>query len=292
MSTPNAASTIGILGAGRLGTTLGRALEQGGVRVALIASSSEASARALASQLEAARVLAADALCAQADVVFLTVPDDALAQLDALLPFRAGQLIVYCSGARPLSALARASACGARVGCLHPLQTFPERFAGRERFAGISCGLESSDAAGAAFLEATCSALGARAFSLRGVDRARYHAAAVLASNYVIALHHAAAEAWREAGLPQEGARAALAPLTHAAVDALSRLPLHEALTGPIARGDAETIARHLTALENFPDLHALYRALAAQLLALPLALAPSQRAALIALIEADRRGV
>jgi predicted short-subunit dehydrogenase-like oxidoreductase (DUF2520 family) len=214
------------------------------------------------------------------------VPDDALAELDASLPFRAEQLVVYCSGARPLSVLARAHALGARVGCLHPLQTFPERFAGRERFAGITCGVESSHAAGDAFLAQSCAALGARTVSLRNVDRARYHASAVLASNYVIALHRAAAEAWREAGLPEDGARSALAPLTHAAVDALARLPLHEALTGPIARGDTETIARHLRSLENIPDLRALYRALAAQLLELPLPLSEAQRGALLALLH------
>jgi predicted short-subunit dehydrogenase-like oxidoreductase (DUF2520 family) len=69
-------------------------------------------------------------------------------------------------------------------------------------------------------------------------------------------------------------------------------LPLHEALTGPIARGDAQTIASHLEALEENPDLLAIYRALTAQLLALPLPLSQVQRAALIALLDRDRGGV
>jgi predicted short-subunit dehydrogenase-like oxidoreductase (DUF2520 family) len=123
--------------------------------------------------------------------------------------------------------------------------------------------------------------LGARVLRLEGVDRAGYHAAAVFASNYLVALHAAAAEAFAVAGLPPEAAAPALSPLTARAADNVARLPLAEALTGPLARGDRQTIERHLRALEASPQLSSLYRALGRQLLSLPLELPEATRAAL-----------
>ena len=112
---------------------------------------------------------------------------------------------------------------------------------------------------------------GARPFPLEGVDRAVYHAAAVVASNHVIALASAAARLWAMAGLPVESGREALAPLLLAAANNVARMELALALTGPVARGDIATIARHLDALERDPGLRELYRQLSDELLRLPL---------------------
>jgi predicted short-subunit dehydrogenase-like oxidoreductase (DUF2520 family) len=271
---------IGLIGASRLGTTLALALQRAGHSVVAVASRSTASAAAFAQRLPGVRALDADALALRCELVVLAVPDAAIAGLAATLPWRAGQQVVHCSGALGLSALDAARARGALRGCLHPLQSFPERFGAAERFTGIRCGIEG-DGPLDARLQALCRALGADPLSLAGVDRARYHAAAVLASNYVVALHAAAAAAWALAGLPEGSAREALAPLTQGAADAVRRLPLPDALTGPIARGDAATVARQLDALADAPQLQELYRRLGAALLGLPLALAPEQRAAL-----------
>jgi predicted short-subunit dehydrogenase-like oxidoreductase (DUF2520 family) len=217
--------------------------------------------------------------------VFLAVPDDAVAPLAAALPWRAGQAVVSVSGALGLGALDAARREGARAGCLHPLQSFPEREGGAGRFAGVVCGVEGDPPLGDE-LARLCEALGARSVRLEGVDRARYHAAAVFASNYIVALHAAAAEVWRTAGLPEELARAALSPLTRGVVDAIERLPLAEALTGPLVRGDVETIALHLSRLEDLPEQRALYRALGSQLLSLPLGLSPERARALRRLLD------
>ena len=102
-----------------------------------------------------------------------------------------------------------------------------------------------------------CTALGASPLDLSGVDRARYHAAAVLASNYVIALHEAAARAFELAGLPRKAARGALAPLTLGAANALAGLPLEQALTGPLARGDvgrSSATSQRSTASPRWPS--------------------------------------
>jgi predicted short-subunit dehydrogenase-like oxidoreductase (DUF2520 family) len=194
---------------------------------------------------------------------------------------------VHCSGALGLDVLDPARAAGALRGCFHPLQTFPERFADAARLRGITIGLEG-DAELDAELRALCRELGATPLSLAGIDRARYHAAAVFASNYVVALHAAAARAFAQAGLTPDAARAALAPLTQATAEAIARLPLTHALTGPIARGDARTVEEHVRALAADPALRALYAQLGTALLELPLPLPPERRTAL----EAVLRGV
>ena len=128
--------------------------------------------------------------------------------------------------------------------------------------------------------------LGARTVPLAGVDRALYHAAAVLIANDAVALAAAATRAWTLAGLPQDAAREALAPLLLGAASSIAALPLAEALTGPLARGDIATVERHLDALARDPTLAALYRALAAELLRLPLAHSEATAARLRALLD------
>lgn len=271
---------IGIVGAGRLGAALGEALTSAGYAVRAIASRTPGSAQALASRLPGAEALTAEALVARVDVVWLTLPDVAIEGEARSLPWRAGQIALHCAGGLGLDVLDAARAVGVRVGCLHPLQSFPDREHGGRRFAGVACGIEAEGALDAA-LRALARDLGAVPFSLAGVDRARYHAAAVLASNCVVALHAAAERAWSLAGLPAERARTALAPLTLGAADAIARLPLAEALTGPVARGDVTTVARHLDALAADPALGELYRRLGEALLALPLTLSTTEREAL-----------
>jgi predicted short-subunit dehydrogenase-like oxidoreductase (DUF2520 family) len=280
------ASPIGVIGAGKLGTTLALALSDKGAPVRWVASKRKTSAEELCARLGSAQSASIDTVCERASIALITTPDDALRTLAATLPFRAGLAVVHCSGALDPSVLSRARTAGAAVGCMHPIQTFPERFADAQSFRGISIGIEASDAALHAWLVEACAALGASMIELRGVDRARYHAASVLASNYVIALHQAAARAFELAGLPRDAARSALAPLTRGAAHAIERLPLEEALTGPLARGDVATIERHLAALAVDPELLALYRALGRRLLELPLRISPVDRERLAALLE------
>ena len=130
-------------------------------------------------------------------------------------------------------------------------------------------------------MEAITRSLGGRAVRLEGVDRATYHAAAVLASNDVVALAVAASRAWAQAGPPAADAPRALAPLIRASADGISERPLPQALTGPLARGDVDTIKQHLAALARDPALADLYRQLALELLTLELGHSPELRAAL-----------
>ena len=237
--------------------------------------------------MSGAQPLPAPALAEVCDLIFLTVPDGEIATTAASIPWRPGQAAVHCSGALGLDALEAAAAAGARVGSFHPLQSFPSPAGDASRFQGIACGVEGTEPLGRRLVRMAV-ALGATPVRLEGVDRALYHAAAVFASNYVVALAAAARRVWAMAGLPPESAQPALAPLLSGAAEGVRTLALERALTGPVARGDVDTVERHLAALVSDSALQELYRRLGAQLLDLPLDLTPESHARLRDLLAAD----
>jgi predicted short-subunit dehydrogenase-like oxidoreductase (DUF2520 family) len=278
-------AVFGVVGPGRLGASLARELVAAGLQLGGVAGGAPGRAQRLVADLPGVPVLQCEALLTLADVVFLTVPDAALPALSASLPFRAGQFVVHCSGVLGLGVLEPARARGAAVGCLHPLQSFsvPQGETGRLR--GVSCGVEAEQPHDA-WLGALCLRFGARPLPLAGVDRAAYHAAAVFVSNYLVALYAAAERAFRCAGLPAEAAREALLPLSRGTLDNLALRAPAAALTGPLLRGDAPSVAAHVSALAADPALLALYRALAQALLELPLPLESAEREAIVRALE------
>lgn len=252
---------------------------------------SEAAGRLVAELGGAAAALPVGQVVARAELVILAVPDGAVAGLCASLSWREGQAAVHACGALGLDVLDAAAQRGALCAVMHPLQSFTSQ-SRSDAFAGVAVGIEADSPALHARLDQLATRLGARPFSLRGVSRPAYHAAAVLASNYVVALHAAAARAFELAGLPKEHARTALAPLTRGTADNLARLPLHEALTGPVSRGDIQTVEQHLRALSEDAALAELYRSLARELLRLPLVLSDATQRELQALLRDDRGDV
>lgn len=270
---------LGVIGCGRLGTSLAMALNNAGERVTAVSSRSEVSAAGLAGRLERATATDAAGVVRRCDIIILTVPDDALCALVADLEFREGQWVLHCSGALGLAVLEPARARGALTGCMHPLQAFSEPFR-PTRFRDIFFGVDG-DAEVLPWLIEACQRLGCRVIHLSGSNRSAYHAAAVIVSNYVVALYCAAIQAWALAGLPTDCARDALLPMTHGAVDSLSRLPLHLALTGPISRGDVGTVTAHISALQAMPSLATLYKQLGSTLLELPLQISQRHRSIL-----------
>ncbi len=282
---------IGLIGAGRLGAALATALTECGYRVDNIASRRLEGATALARRLgQHGRAVPPPTVAAEADLVILAVPDAAIEELASALAWRGGQAVVHCSGALGTDVLHAVATAGGLAGCLHPLQSFTGADGARERFRGVTCGVEGPEPLGG-WLVAMVLDLGAHPLRLEGVDRALYHAAAVLASNDAVALLAAATRVWAAAGLPEDAARGALAPLLLGAARNIEAHPLERALTGPVARGDVATVARHLEALAATPDIAALYRALGRELLRLPLALEPPARAGLEALFREPAEG-
>jgi len=207
----------------------------------------------------------------------LTVPDAELPSVAAALAAAVREsaddgpqwAVAHVSGATSTDVLAPCAAAGALTFSFHPLQTLSDPALGPERLRGAAIAVTpgSQDPASAeqasAFAFRLARALGARPFRLAERDRALYHAAAVVASNYLVALEAVAERLFLESGLPQEQVLDAFLPLVRGAVDNIAAGGTLSALTGPLARGDVETVERHLLALEErTPDLLPLYTTL------------------------------
>ncbi len=266
---PKPSSTpIGIAGTGRVARALGRLLRESGAPLVCIAGRSAARSRDAADFI-GPPVTAVEfrELPRVARRILICVPDAAIDLVAASLEMMGG-IAMHTSGSRgpeALDALRRRSvACGA----IHPLQTFPEG-AGSSALHGISFAATGDDAALEWAAEIAAAGRG-KLLRIPAGARPLYHAAAVMASNYLAALLSAAQELMCAAGVGREAALQALAPLARASLDNSLRLGPVEALTGPIERGDAATVAAHWKALAPVPGaVRELYRAAGLQTLAM-----------------------
>jgi len=272
---------IVILGTGKVGTALGVLAARAGRRVVAVADADAAAARDAAKAIGAAAAEAAAAgagapsppvlspadAAARGQVVLLTVPDEAIeglcAELAAQGAFACGAVVAHCSGALGSDVLAVARDSGCRVGSMHPLQTFPSVEAAVGALPG-SWYLCEGDEGAVAELSALAEAIGGRSGRIAPGGKALYHAAAATACNSLAALLDAAVAMAEAAGVGRDEALEAMAPLVRATVENVLAIGPEAALTGPVARGDAATVARHLDALAAaVPGLAELYRALA-----------------------------
>ena len=250
---------IGFIGAGKLATGMALALHTRGLRTTAVVSRTPDSAQKLASLVPGMEALPSPAeAVAACDIIFITTPDAAITEVAGSVTWRKGQGVVHCSGSLPLESLANASSCGASIASLHPLQTLacietPQEAA--ERLSGICYALEAegwlSD-----WLENVVTALDGYLIRVAHENRALYHQAAVFACGYVSALLDAAEEMWTHMGFSPNQARTALAPLARTTVSNFGRVGSHASITGPISRGDTETVKQQLAALEDtLPNL-------------------------------------
>jgi predicted short-subunit dehydrogenase-like oxidoreductase (DUF2520 family) len=227
---------VGVVGAGRLGTALAAALARAGYPVEGPAARGEAPAGC--------------------EAIVLCVPD---AEIPAAAATVAGAapLVGHTSGATPLDALAPARGAG-RFG-LHPLQTFGEG-AGPEAFEGAGCAVAGDSPEALAFARRLAEELRMTPFEIAEEGRAAYHAAASIASNFLVTLEAAAERVAAGAGLEPAEARALLSPLVRRTVAQWSEGGPERALTGPVARGDDATVAAQREAVAaTTPDLLPLF---------------------------------
>jgi predicted short-subunit dehydrogenase-like oxidoreductase (DUF2520 family) len=265
---------IGFVGAGAVGTTLALALSARGYRVVAIASRGGESARLLAARIPGCRALAGAQEVADAcDLVFIATPDSAIAPVAASMRWRQGQMAVHLSGALGLEPLASAREAGAVTGSFHPLQTLAAVEAPAEALAvleGIAFAVEAEGPL-LATLEGMAQASRGMPLRLSPEDRPLYHASAVMACGYLLALLSESASLWETMGFTREEALRALLPLARQTLANASRKGLDASVTGPIVRGDADTVRRHLDALAaRAPHLLPLYSRLG--LASLPIA--------------------
>jgi predicted short-subunit dehydrogenase-like oxidoreductase (DUF2520 family) len=258
---------IAIVGCGRVGTALAVWLHRAGYPICGLASRRLESARAVA-DLIGPRPCSQEpqAVTAEADVVFITTPDGVIEpvcrQIAGAGGFRAGSTVLHCSGALPSTILAPAKQSGAWIGSLHPLQSFATPSLDRNPFAGIIVSVEGDGPALQA-AEALAADLNAHPQQILTEAKTLYHAAAVVASNYMVTLLDLAFTLLKRAGVGERGAHGVLRPLIDGTLANVARTGPPAALTGPVARGDAETVAHHLKAIgAQNPESLALYRAM------------------------------
>src|SRR3954453_2272695 len=235
---------IAIVGAGRAGNALNRAARHAGLEVAI-----------------AGRADAAEA-CSRCQVAVLCVPDGGNEQAAELAAGHTPPLrfVGHVSGAMGLGALNAALQRGAKTFGLHPLQTLPD---GESEIRGAACAVAGSDQEALDLAFRLARALGMDPFAISDEQRAPYHAAAAMASNFLVALEESASSLLQAAGV--DSARELLAPLVLRSAANWSERG-RAALTGPIARGDEETVERHRAAIAaTSPELLALYDEMAAR---------------------------
>jgi predicted short-subunit dehydrogenase-like oxidoreductase (DUF2520 family) len=261
-----ASLSVGVIGPGRVGTTLALALADAGHQVVAVAGRTGAgdpAAATFAAAVPVARVTTPSGVVAAADLVLLTVGDDALPaivrDLAADDAVRSGVRVVHTSGRHGVAVLRPVTLAGARVAACHPAQTFPTAAAGRRDLPGTAWAVTAvpDDRGWAHALVAT---LGGDAVDVREADRVRYHAALSVGANGTSAVVALARDLLLAAGIDVPGRF-----LTPLVISSAGNAAEHgaAALTGPVRRGDRATIEAHLADLrEVLPEAVPAYRAL------------------------------
>lgn len=255
---------VGVVGAGRVGSTLGAALARSGHEITGVVAVSAASRERAERLLPQAPILPTDEVVAGADLVLLAVPDDALRPLIAGLAdtdsWRAGQLVAHTSGAQGIGVLDPAAARGIVPLALHPVMTFVGRPEDLDRLDGAMFGVTADDEL-RPVAESLVLEMGGEPVWVPESARPLYHAALSVGSNHLVTLIADALALLDGAGV--ERSDQLLAPLVSAALDNVLRLR-DGALTGPVSRGDVATVAAHLRTLQaSAPDVLPAYRAMA-----------------------------
>ena len=270
--------TIGVISAGRVGTALGVALERVEHVVTGCSAVSGASRERAQRWLPDTPILPIDEVATGAELLLLAVPD---AELPALVSglaatgaVRPTTIVVHTSGANGIRVLAPLAELGCITLAIHPAMTFVDTTDDVDRLPGTCFGITAGDEIGYAIAASLVLEIGGEPFRVREDARTLYHAALAHSSNHVVTVLLDAVDAlrsalWGQELLGQETVGDAPGGIAERIVGPLARAALENALqrgqaalTGPVARGDAAAVARHLHALgEADPDLAQAYRA-------------------------------
>ncbi|MDO5495380.1 MAG: DUF2520 domain-containing protein [bacterium] len=263
---PGARLGVGVIGAGRVGPVLANALRAAGHAVVGVTSTSEHSQERVEALLPGVPVLDADEVVRRAEVVLVTVPDDAIGPvvegLARLGCWQVGQLVIHTSGVHALDALEPARVAGAIPLAIHPAMTFTGTSVDVARLQGCPFAVTAPGPV-LPIAQALVVELGGEPFVVPPADRAAYHAALTHGANHLVTLVAQAERLLAATGIEEPGRL--LGPLLTAALDGV--LDDGEArLTGPVVRGDVGTVRTHLEALAELgiADGEASYRHLAA----------------------------
>ena len=259
---------IGVVGAGRVGAVLAAALRDAGHHIVAVAGESDASRTRIETLLPGVPARKPSAVARAADMLLLTVPDDTLSNVAAMLSaskaIHPGQLVVHTSGRHGTGVLLPAAERGARIAAMHPAITFTGTDVDLGRVPGTVFGCTGEEDVREE-VEAVVADLGGRAVWVEEDQRVLYHAALAHGANHLVTLVNQATDLLRATGVTDPAA--VVRPLLQAALD--NALPYGDAaLTGPIVRGDVQTVRDHLqtlagTSLETLESYVAMGRATA-----------------------------
>ena len=251
--------TLNLIGAGRVGQTLGRLWQERGVfAIQDVLNHSAASAEVACRFIGAGNPVNALAQMRPADVWMLAVPDAQIESVAGALADHAGAtndhrepIVFHCSGAQSSALLAPLALLGWQTASAHCILSFASADAAIQQFPGTACALEGDTSAIAA-LQTACSAIQARCFEVQSSNKLLYHAAAVFATNFLPVIQAVAEDAWLASGVPQDLLPGLRTSLLSNAVANITRLGPAGALTGPAARGDVTAIAKQAVAVTQW----------------------------------------
>ena len=259
--------SFAIVGCGKVGTSLGWFLSKRGYPLAGI------SGRRLESVRRAAEVIGTGAfsdkpweITAGADIVFITTPDDAIAgtcrELISRNSLKQSAVVLHCSGSLPSTILLSEERKDIHAGSLHPLQSFASLKTDRNPFRDIIAAVEGDETA-VGIARGIAADLGAVSLEIKTEAKPLYHAAAVVASNYLVSLMDLSFRLISAAGITGGDAVRVLYPLVKGTLGNIEKIGIPNALTGPISRGDIATVADHLSRMETaLPELVSIYKPL------------------------------
>jgi predicted short-subunit dehydrogenase-like oxidoreductase (DUF2520 family) len=245
-------ASLGFIGPGAVGTVLSQSFFKAGYYISAIGSRSLPNAERLAQEFPLC--LATDdfnVVLKNAQIIFLTVPDDSITAVCNTLNWQPDHLAIHCSGLLTTAALESASQRGARVAKMHPLLSMsPQAILSGQQTILPSCTM-AIEAEQSIFdsLLVMVQSIGATPFPLDGSASELYHASAVIASNYLVTLLDIATTLWESFGVNRGEALEHLLPLISSTLQNIEAVGIPQALTGPIARGDIGTVQKHLEAL-------------------------------------------
>lgn len=261
--------TLNILGAGRLGQTLAHLWHNAqALTIQALANRTVDSAQRAQAFISTGQLFTLDQIEAMpsADLWLIACPDDQIKMYCDLLA-RTQELnhsiVFHCSGALTAQeVLASAKAQGASIASIHPIKSFAQPQLAVSTFAGTYCGMEG-DAQALEVLAPLFTKLSAHTFIIKAEAKTLYHAASVIACNYLVALQELALQTYAQAGVQRQEALAILNPIVSTTVQGIFQLDTTQALTGPIARGDSQVVEKQLKALQNWnPSYASIYQGL------------------------------
>lgn len=252
--------TLNIIGAGRVGRTLASLWEEKRTfTIQDVLDHTPQGAASAVAFIGDGRAVSRMQDMRAADAWMLTPPDGAIAACCAELAqgglLRPGVVVFHCSGALASAVLAPAAARGALTASVHPLKSFADPRDAVRSFAGTHCAAEGGRAA-LDLLRPAFERIGAAVSEIEPRFKTIYHAASVIVCNYLTALLETGLRSYEKSGLTRDTALKMMEPLVRETVDNVFKLGTAKALTGPIARGDDEVVARQLEALSSW-DAHA-----------------------------------